>query len=61
MNKKEFVAQLAQRMKSPEAQAERWLQGTVDTLVTLLKADDALILPGLGRFSDKPLLKKGFL
>lgn len=50
IEKKEFVRNLAERMETDPATAERWLDATLEEMYQTFRSGKGLTLPGLGGF-----------
>ncbi len=54
VQKNELVRQLAGRMQTDEATAERCLEGVIETLYDNFKAGKSVTLPGFGSYYVRP-------
>ena len=50
VNKEEIVRRLAERMKTDDATAAAWLDGTIETLYESFKAGESVTLQNFGGF-----------
>jgi len=53
MNKKDFVASVAEKSGLSQADADAALKAMIDTIVEVGSAEDKINLPGLGTFEGK--------
>lgn len=54
ISKKEFEAQLAQKMNATEKEASQWVEAYTDTIIDAFKSGKSVTINGLGGFHVSP-------